>query len=251
MDATVRVHDRPAGRGAAWLRDAFRLFRQAPAAWMALCVGWLVMWFSLLLVPFLGPVVANLLQPVFFASFAIAAYRQSRGQPIGIQDLFSGFKHHLKALVNLGFVMMLAQLASVFLMRALGLPSWPADQPFDLVEYAEMLRASKWLLLSGFALMALASGALWFAPQLVAFHGMTASHAIRWSVYASLSNLGAMSVYGVVLVALLFVAWVPFGVGLIVMLPVMVISTFTGYRDVFEELLVAEPAPDEPPPTQP
>ncbi len=41
---------------------------------------------------------------------------------------------------------------------------------------------------------------------------------------------------GLSLVVLLFVAWVPFGVGLIVMLPVMVISTYTGYRDVFEDV---------------
>ncbi len=236
MDADVRVQDRPAARGAGWLRDAFTLFRDAPAVWISLCVGWIVLWFMMLLVPFIGPVVANLLQPVFFASFAIAAYRQSRREPIGIQDLFAGFRHHLKALVNLGFVMLLVQLGSVFLMRVLGLPSWPADQPFDLVEYAEMLREAKWVLFAGFSLMAVASGALWFAPQLVAFHGMPASHAIRWSVYAALSNVGAMSVYGGVLVVLLFVAWVPFGVGLIVMLPVMVISTYTGYRDVFEDV---------------
>ena len=82
--------------------------------------------------------------------------------------------------------------------------------------------------------MAVASGALWFAPQLIVFHGMSTSHAIRWSVYASLSNLGAMITYGAVLVLLLTVAWLPLGLGLIVMVPVMVISTYTGYRDVFE-----------------
>ena len=234
MDASVRVNEVPVGRGAAWLGDAFALFRKAPMAWIGLCVGWLAIWFGLLIVPFLGPVLANLLQPVFFGSFAIAAYKQSTGHPIGIHELFSGFRRNARALVNIGLIMMLAQLASVFLMRALGLPTWPEGQAFDLVAYAEMLRASKWVIASGFLFMALASGALWFAPQLIVFHGMPASHAIRWSVYAALSNIGAMILYGGLLVVLLIAAWIPLGLGLLVMLPVMVISTFTGYRDVFE-----------------
>jgi uncharacterized membrane protein len=106
-----------------------------------------------------------------------------------------------------------------------------------------MLRPHLWILATGFALMAVASGALWFAPQLIVFHGMSTSHAIRWSVYAALSNIGAMSVYGAVLVLALTLAWVPFGIGLIVMVPLMAISTFTGYRDVFEA--TAPPATSE------
>jgi hypothetical protein len=234
MDSTIRVAELPARRGGAWLADAFHLFRRQPLAWIALCVGWLVIWFGLLIIPLIGPVLSNLLQPVFFASFAIAAYKQGAGERITMGELFSGFRRNARGLVNLGLIMMLAQLASVFLMKALGLPGWPADREFDLVAYAEMLRESSWIVAAGFAVMALASGALWFAPQLIVFHDMSVSHAIRWSVYAALANVGAMVLYGVLLVVLLIVAWVPLGVGLLVMVPVMVISTYTGYRDVFE-----------------
>jgi hypothetical protein len=235
MDNAIRVAEVPARRGGAWLAEAFRLFRGQPMAWIGLCVGWLVIWFGLLLLPLLGPVLANLLQPVFFASFAIAAYKQGAGERVTMGELFSGFRRNVRALVNLGLIMMLAQLASVFLMKALGLPSWPADQQFDVVGYAALLRESSWIVACGFLLMAIASGALWFAPQLVVFHDMSTSHAIRWSVYAALANMGAMIVYGVLLVVLLVVAWMPLGIGLLVMLPVMVISTYTGYRDVFEK----------------
>ena len=234
MDPAIRVRDLPARRGASWLREAFDFFRRSPMVWIALCAGWLAIWFALLIVPFLGPVLANLLQPVFFGSFAIAAYKQQAGERISMGELFSAFRRNVKTLVNLGIIMMMAQLSSAFLMKVLGLPSWPSDQAFDVVAYVEMLRPNLWVLAAGFALMALASGALWFAPQLVVFHGMSTSHAIRWSVYAALSNFGAMVVYGTVLVVLLMAAWLPFGLGLLVMLPVMVISTYTGYRDVFE-----------------
>lgn len=235
MAGSTRVNEVPAGRGVAWLKEAFELFRRAPATWVAICTGWIVVWFMLLVVPFIGPVLANLLQPVFFGSFAIAAYKQAAGERVTMGDLFSGFKRNARALVNVGILMMAAQLASAFLMRAMGLPTWPQDESFDVVAYVELLRPHLWILTVGFLLMALASGALWFAPQLIVFHGMSTSHAIRWSVYAALANVGAMFTYGALLTAALIVAWLPFGLGLIVMVPVMVISTYTGYRDIFEE----------------
>ena len=239
-EPAARVNEVPAARGVAWLREGFDLFRRAPAAWIGLCAGWISLWFALLILPFIGPVLANLLQPVFFGSFAIAAYKQASGEAIGLGDLFGGFRRNGRSLVNIGILMMMAQLASAFLMRSLGLPTWPDDEPFDLVAYVEQLRPHLWILTAGFAVMALASGALWFAPQLIVFHGMSTSHAIRWSVYAALSNVGAMAVYGAVLMLALIVAWLPFGLGLIVMVPVMVISTYTGYRDVFEAPAASE-----------
>ena len=221
-------------RGASWLGEAFGLFRRAPLAWISLCVGWIVIWFGLMLIPYLGPVLANLLQPVFFGSFAIAAFRQSAGERIGMGDLFGAFRRNLRALVNIGLLLMLAQVASAFMMQWMGMPTWPQDQAFDIVAYAEMLESSVWIIAAGLAFMAVASGFLWFAPQLIVFHGMPASHAIRWSVYAALSNIGAMLVYGVLLVAAMLAAWIPLGLGLLVMVPVLAISTYTGYKDVFE-----------------
>ena len=233
-ETPARVNEVPAIRGARWLGEAFGLFRRAPLAWISLCVGWIVIWFGLMLIPYLGPVIANLLQPVFFGSFAIAAFRQSAGERIGMGDLFAAFRRNLRALVNIGLLLMLAQVASAFMMQWMGMPAWPQDQPFDIVAYAEMLESSVWIIASGLAFMAVASGFLWFAPQLIVFHGMPASHAIRWSVYAALSNLGAMLVYGTLLMAAMLAAWIPLGLGLLVMVPVLAISTYTGYRDVFE-----------------
>ena len=60
------------------------------------------------------------------------------------------------------------------------------------------------------------------------------THAIRWSVYAALSNLGTMILYGLALGACFVLAVIPWFLGLLVVLPVMAISTFVGYREVFE-----------------
>ena len=229
MDPSLKVAERSARRGLAWISEAFALFREQPLAWIALSMSWVLIWFALLMLPILGLVVTCLLQPVFFASFAIAAYKQSAGERLRVAELFSGFRHNVRSLVNIGFVMLVVQLGALLIMNMLGLP-----HELDLRAYEEVVRQNGWILLIGLAITTTASGILWFAPQLIVFHGMPASHAIRWSVYAGLANLGALLAYGAMLMLLMVVAWLPFGLGMLVLLPVLVISTYTSYRDVFE-----------------
>lgn len=244
MDATIRVAELGASRGARWIGESWRLFRAAPLAWIGLCGGWLAVTFALLLVPFLGGVVANFLQPVFFASFAIAAYRQSAGEPLTMGDLFSGFRRNMRALVNLGAIMLIAEIAIFAVMGLLGLPIARAgDESMTVAELAEQLADKEWIILLGLGLMTLVKGALWFAPQLIAFHGMDTTQAIRWSVYAAISNLGALLVYGVLLVLIFIAGALPWLIGLVVVLPLVVISTYVGYHEVFETAPAAVPTP--------
>lgn len=236
MDATIEVAELRSSRGAAWLAEAFKLFRHRPLPWIGLCAGWIVITFGLILVPFIGGVIANFLQPVFFASFAVIAYRQREGERIVIGDLFTGFKHNLRALVNLGALLLLAEIAIFALMALMGLPlsGTPDGTTFTVEQYVELLKGKEWVLATGFLLTVAVKGALWFAPPLIAFHGMATVQAMRWSLYASVANLGAMIVYGVTLLVLFFVALLPWALGLVVVIPMMVISTYIGYRDVFE-----------------
>jgi uncharacterized membrane protein len=235
MDTTMRVAELKASRGAAWLGEAFKLFRAAPVQWMSLCAGWIAMSFALILVPFIGGVIASFLQPVFFASFAIAAFKLTAGERLVMGDLFSGFRRNMRALVNLGAMLLLAEIAIFALMALLGLPvASSSDNTLTIAEYAEQLKGKEWILATGFILTVVVKGALWFAPPLIAFHGMSTVQAIRWSVYAAISNLGAMMVYGAALMGLFLAAIIPWGLGLLVVIPMMVISTYIGYREVFE-----------------
>jgi len=249
MDATIRVAEVPAARGVRWLGEAFALFRQRPLAWIALCAGWLAITFSLIIVPLVGGVIANFLQPVFFASFAITAYRQQAGEPVLMNNLFSGFKHNFRALVNLGALLLLAEIAIFALMALLGMPiAGEGDRTFTVQEYVEQLRGKEWILAVGFLLTVIVKGALWFAPPLIAFHKMSTTHAMRWSLYAALSNLGAMMVYGACLLGLFFAAAIPWLLGFIVVIPMMVISTYIGYREVFEAIPGTHPGDVPQPP---
>lgn len=235
MDASIKVAELGATRGAAWLVEAFNMFRQKPMAWIGLCAGWLVITFGLLLLPIIGGVIASFLQPAFFASFAVIGVRQLHGEKVLMGDLFLGFRRNLKPLIHLGAILLMTEIAVFALMALLGLPMAAAgDKPFTVNEYVEALSGKEWILLLGFLLTVTIKGAVWFAPPLIALHDMSMAHAIRWSVYAGLANIGAMVLYGVALFMLFFAALIPWALGLILVIPLMAISTYVGYREVFE-----------------
>ncbi len=241
MESPIRVRDVRPSRGPAWLAGGWGHFRRAPMVWMGLSAGWMLITLALVLVPLVGGVVANLLQPVFFASFAIAARKQLAGEAPEMGDLFVGFRRPLRPLVNLGAILLVAEIAIFFLMSLMGLPGvGDGEEIVTLVDYARALQGKEWILVAGVVLTAIVKGALWFAPALLAFHELSTAHAIRWSLYAALSNVGAMLAYGIALTVVFVAGALPWGLGLMIAIPVMVASTYTGYADVFEETAPAE-----------
>jgi len=241
--ATIHVADVRAGNGPRWIAEGFRMYRRQPVVWTGLALGWLVISFGLLLVPIIGGFFATLLQPVFFASFAIAARRQLEGERVEMGDLFIGFRTNVRALAMVGAVeLVAAMLVILVLSLVMGGPAAPAT-PATPEDMARTLQEKAPFLFTALGIMAIVKGALWFAPALIAFHGMSAPHAIRWSIYASLSNFGAMLTYVLALTLAYIVAALPWGLGFAIALPVMCLSTYTGYRDVFEG--------NAPPPTPP
>jgi uncharacterized membrane protein len=53
----------------------------------------------------------------------------------------------------------------------------------------------------------------------------------------------AFLIYGVLSLLLLIVASIPFGLGLVLWIPVMVLTMYTSYRDVFATVATPEQAP--------
>ena len=62
------------------------------------------------------------------------------------------------------------------------------------------------------------------------------------SVRACLRNMQPFLAYGVFSLLLLIVASIPFGLGLVLWVPVMVLTMYTSYRDVFATAATPEQA---------
>lgn len=76
--------------------------------------------------------------------------------------------------------------------------------------------------------------AVWFAPALVVFQNVAPLEAMKASFFACLKNIVPFLVYGVILFVLCVIAMIPFGLGMLVMVPVMMGSTYASYVEIFE-----------------
>jgi uncharacterized membrane protein len=75
--------------------------------------------------------------------------------------------------------------------------------------------------------------AYWYAPLLVGLNNLTAGQALKLSFTVCLKNLLPFFVYGVIFTLMLLVAIIPFGLGLLIAVPVMMTSLYASYEDVF------------------
>lgn len=242
----MQVIDVHATQGWLWIRQAWGYFKAAPLGWMSLVGGWIIVTFGLMIVPLVGPIAANVLQPVFFAGFMLACRNQDNGKMPAIADLFAAFRLNLRALVVVGSILLGLELLIFVSIEALGFPSLTLSEDGKSIDFATFyanLGNNLGPLFLGLALLAFVKGALWFAPPLLAFHNMSAGHAMRWSFYAFLSNFSAVFVYSVLIVAMYVLALLPWGAGLFIAMPLMVISNYTGYKAMFREDEPVAPVP--------
>jgi uncharacterized membrane protein len=76
--------------------------------------------------------------------------------------------------------------------------------------------------------------AVWFAPALVILDDQPGLQALWASLLACLRNALPLLLYSIVSSVLLLFAVIPLGLGLILWIPVMLLTIYTSYRDVFE-----------------
>ncbi|MBS0320705.1 MAG: hypothetical protein JSR18_09205 [Proteobacteria bacterium] len=234
----------PAGEGAAWWSEGWRLFTAHAGTWIGIFVVWVVINVVLSLVPFLGSIVATLTTPVFAAGALLGARDIDAGRPLRFDHLFAGFSGgRLGPLLLLGFYNFVLSFAVVALVALVLMAIVGSDLLLQLASTnAEDVAALDFgslitVLVVGVPLASLGwllvGIAMWFAPGLVAVQGVAPGRAMALSFKASLSNIVALIVYDIVLLVLAIVATIPVGLGWIVLGPVLVCSWYASWRDLF------------------
>ena len=232
-------HVRDAGQGTAWLSAAWELFKRAPGIWIALVVIYIVLAMVLSFIPMIGQLALTLLGPVFMGGILLGCKALDDGEELRIDHLFAGFKEKLGPLVIVGALYLGGLVIIGVLVFGLGAMLFGANALANLGSGAMGMNAgsaimSMLLLCCLVLLLALPLAmAMWFAPALVVFHGMQPVAAMQSSFFACIKNLMPMLIYGLVLMVLAIVATIPFGLGWLILLPVLLASSYTAYRDIF------------------
>lgn len=231
------------GRGVAWWTEAWALFMRSALLWVVLTVI-LVVGFALVgMVPLLGSLATALLTPVFMASWMVAARKVEGGGTLEMVDLFTAFRgERLTPLIVLGALFAAATLiiflvagmlgaGAMFGMMGGGMHRGSAGNMNGMMA---AMGAGFMALLVFFLFGMLATAALWFAPALVVFRQVPPLDAVMTSLRAVFKNVLPFLIYGVIQLVLAVVASIPFGLGWLVLLPVMLLTVYVSYRDVFE-----------------
>jgi hypothetical protein len=229
-----------AGRGTAWWTEGWALFTRNAGLWIVLGLILFVVFVVLSFIPFIGWLATSLLAPVFIGSWMLAARKVETGGTLEVGDLFSAFKgSQMTQLLVLGALLLGATIVIALVVGMLGfgaaagmVAGGSAGSTGGMVAAAG---AGMLAFVVMMALGVLVAMAIWFAPALVVFRNVAPVDAMQASFAACIKNIVPMLVYGVIYILAAIVASIPFGLGWIVLVPLVLLTMYVSYKDVYTD----------------
>jgi uncharacterized membrane protein len=231
------------GEGWNWIASAWDLFVKSPGVWIVNVIIMLCIWFVLQFIPLVGQLAAHLMWPIFIGGLMLGCRALDRGEKFEVAHLFAGFKSNTSQLLMVGVFMLVAGLiiAGVVILIVLVAGGGTFLAALWGGSAAGLLAGGTFLMLALFGMLVATLLAIplfmaaWFAPPLIMFGNLAAVDAMRISFNACLKNVVPFLIYGLVMIILMIVASIPAFLGWLALLPVMIASVYTGYRDIFTE----------------
>ena len=226
----------PAGHGWHWIADAFRLFAASPVFWIVNTIVYMTIIILMSLIPLVS-VAVNILNPIFIAGFMISGRKLDEGNAMSVGDLFAGFQTQGGKLAAVGALSLAATILVVMMVILIGMVFYfLLGEAFfeDIIAYPE--QQFKLILLAFLFYLALVIPvlmALWFAPALIVFHDVEVFESFKLSFMGCIRNIIPFLVNGLIMSVFLLLATIPFGLGLFVLVPVMIATMYTAYKDIF------------------
>ncbi len=239
----------PIGHGWLWIVRGFEAFRRAPGFWIGAALILMCINILLSLVPLFGGVMSTLISPVLIGGLMLGMRDQQQGIKLRIEHLFAGFSHQTGNLAAIGGLYLLASLAIGIVVAVIGMLLVVGSTGLNSVELYELMHQLEqnpeaiisqlapvmlFLLLLIFGLLVPLLMAYWFAPALVALDQLGPLTAMGLSFKGCLRNLSPFLLYGLVSTVLMIVAMIPFFLGLVVFVPVIIASIHAAYQDIFQ-----------------
>lgn len=227
----------PAARGWHWWLDAFGLLREQPLTLLLFGLVYCLIVLGFNVLPGVGNVLAVLCGPLLTVGFLSMAAKLARGEEPMLSDLFAGFRQGVRSLLGIGlwYLVMLMAVAFTVTLLAVLLGIAPGAEALE-GDINDAVR-EQLLMLGLLVLMAAlpVAVAYWLAPALVYFQQQTAAEAMRISLLFMWRNLGAFTVYLLVMGALTTASLLTYGAGFVLVAPLSALSIYSCYRDIAGE----------------
>jgi uncharacterized membrane protein len=212
--------------------------RGAAGVWIVMCLIAFVILAVLHLVPLLGSMAAQVGWFLFAGGLMLAARKTEQGSVPPIGDLFGGFGPFLGPLA-IGGVMVMVVVLLVFgaaTVAGIGavLGAAYAAMTGNLALLAGLGATSLLVALIVLIVLMPVAMATWLAPALIVLRQQAPVEALKASCSACWANLGPLTVYGLLWIAFAIFATIALGLGWLILMPLMVLSTYAAYQDLFE-----------------
>ena len=230
----------PAGWGINWITQAFNLLKSNFLLWVGIGVAFFVILMLASFIPIIGPLI-SFASFIFIGGMIQGCAVQAQGGELRFDHLFEGFKTHFVPLLIMtllyivGFIIAFIPMLIILGGMLMSLLSGNVSGLEDLSGAAITTMILAYLLSFAFLIPVLMS--IWFAPSLIVLHDVDAITAMKMSFKGCLKNLLSMFIFGLVLMIVLPLGIIfTLGLGVFVMTPLMVITYYTSYRDVWTDM---------------
>lgn len=233
-----------AGWGVSWITNALSIFKDQFLLWIGIGVVYLIIMAVASSIPIIN-FVFSIIAFVFVGGIIKGANAQATGKELKLNHLFSAFSTHLWPLIVLlllyvvELIIIFVLIIFIFYISMYVLNGMPNAE--DMVLAAEQMTSGTVVTLLLTLLFAMLLSlplimAIWFAPALIVLHNIRPAEAMKMSLKGSLKNIGPLFIFFLVgpiiaLLAFLFTL----GIGLLVLVPVGMITYYTSYRDVWTD----------------
>jgi uncharacterized membrane protein len=225
----------PAKQGARWIADGWRLFQQRPGTWIAVGLIELLVMLLLASIPFVG-VLTSVFLMLWAGGVMAAADRCRTTGTARVADVIEGIRVKREALLVAGAILMLILFAGdllagytggadTFAVLLKGYSNTRGDDP---------LSSLPWAVLIAYVLVGVVGAmAMWLAPALIVLQGAAPVDALKTSFVVAWRNACPAAIYGLIVGLLVIAALITFGLGMLVVGPLIYLSTYAAYRDIF------------------
>lgn len=223
----------PARQGAQWIADGWALFRLHPWIWIALGVLDLVITLILNEIPYVSAL-TSVFAILWTGGMIAAAERCRTTSLVRIGDVFDGMRAKLQPLFAAGvfafLITIICQLLGSRISEGLSLlvktvPSQQIDGVWQAVP---------WVLVVLYVVVATGGAmALWLAPPLIVLVNAAPNDALKLSFLAACRNVWPTLVYGLIIMCLAIASLATLGLGLLVLVPLVYLSSYAACRDLF------------------
>ncbi len=232
-----------AGRGIGWLVEAFNIFKQYWALWIGMGLVYMIIAFILGNIPFVNFIYWFLFPYHFGAGFILVCAEQEEGYEPLFGTMFSAFQSHLGELIilalwNLLFTILICvPIAFIVGIAGVGVGVMASGVMPSNSEALIIILAVLVAMLFYVPLVM----ALYLAPALIVLHDIRPLDAMKMSFRGCLKNIMPFLLWGLIVPLICVVAVVlTLGLALFVLVPIMIISTYVIYRDIWSGRMAGE-----------